>query len=138
MIETSNELLEARECEALVITCMDFRFHAATTAFVRDELNVPTFDLCTIPGAAKGIAEENRYVLNVPALAKVLHKVGSIILVNHARCGAYDISDPKQELEVQSRDLRNAKIILQNTFPDTPVRLFFAQIGDNEVTYIPV
>ncbi|MBI1888540.1 MAG: hypothetical protein HYS15_01205 [Candidatus Spechtbacteria bacterium] len=138
MIETPNKLLQAHECEALVITCMDFRFVAATYAFIRDELHIPTFDLFAIPGAAKGIAEKNQYVLHVPTLAKALHRIGSIILVNHERCGAYGISDPKQELEAHNRDLRKAKSILQNVFPDTPVQLFFAQIGDREVTYLAV
>ena len=141
MIETSNELLEAHECEALVITCMDFRFIAATYRFVHDELAIPTFDFVTVPGAAKGVAERNqygKYEFSVTALSKELHKIGKVILVSHATCGAYDIQDPEQERERQSTDLKNAKVLFEETFPGVSVQLFFAQKGDGMIVYIPV
>lgn len=141
MVETPRELLEAHECEALVITCMDFRFIAATYKFVRDELRIPTFDFITVPGASKGVAEQNKYgqyEFDVTALSQRLHKIGKVILVNHATCGAYGIKNPAQEQERQSMDLKNAKALFEKTFPGILVRAFFAQKGDEEIIYMPV
>jgi carbonic anhydrase len=141
MIETSNELLEAHECEALVITCMDFRFIAATYRFVHDELAIPTFDFVTVPGAAKGVAEKNQYgqyEFDVTALSQKLHKIGKVIIVNHATCGAYGIENPEQERERQTSDLKNAKALFEKTFPGVSVRAFFAQKGNGGITYLPV
>lgn len=141
MIQTSNELLEAHECEALVITCMDFRFVAATYTFVRDELHIPTFDFITVPGASKGVAEQNQYgqyEFDVTALSKRLHHIGKVVLVNHAECGAYGIQDHAQEQERQSQDLLSAKALFIKTFPGVSVQSYFARKGDGEILYLPV
>ena len=141
MVETPRELLEAHECEALVITCMDFRFVAATYKFVRDELRIPTFDFITVPGASKGVAEQNKYgqyEFDVTALSQGLHKIGQVILVNHATCGAYGIPDLEQEAKRQEQDLRSAKAMFEEKFPGVTVQLFFAKKGDGVIIYLPV
>ena len=137
-VETSNELLEAHECEALVIACMDFRFVEATYKFVRDVLKIPSFDFITVPGASKGVAERNtlgKYEFDVTALSQRLHKIKKVILVNHATCGAYGIPEIEQEAKKQEQDLRSAKAMFEKTFPGVTVQLFFAKKGDGEIIY---
>jgi len=136
-----SELLESHECEALVITCMDFRFHQTTSKFVRDKLSIESFDLITVPGVCKGVAEKNElgeYISSVIALSGKLHKIKTVIFVHHSTCGAYGISDSNKEIEVQTEDLKKADAVLGDIFPDLSFQLFFAQKGDGEINYISV
>jgi len=130
--KVSSKLLESHECEALVITCMDFRFHEKTVQFIRDSLGITTFDLLTSPGAAKTVNSD------VVGLSKKLHGIKRVVIVNHATCGAYGISDPQEDLETQSKDLKKADAVLGDIFPDLSFQLFFAQKGDGEINYISV
>ena len=127
-----RELLESHECEALVITCMDFRFHETTMKFIHDGLGIDTFDLATAPGACKLINSD------IVALSKKLHNIKQVIIVNHATCGAYGIKDPVKELEIQSQDLKKADAILGDLFPDLSIKLFFAQKGTSEINYLRI
>ena len=127
-VKISNELLGAHECAALLITCIDFRFHEAAKKFARDELSVPTFDMLTVPGGCKGVAEKNdlgKYVSDVIALSQQLHKIKKVILINHSTCGAYGIPDSKQELPTQTEDLKKADTLLGDLFPNLSFQLFF-------------
>lgn len=45
------------DCEAVLITCMDFRFWDSITHFVKEELKIKHFDLPDLPGASKAINE---------------------------------------------------------------------------------
>ena len=128
----SQELLESHECEALVITCIDFRFHETTAKFIHEGLGIDTFDLVTTPGACKTINSD------IVALSKRLHNIKQVIIVNHATCGAYGIKDPSQELEAQSLDLKKADVILGDLFPDLSIKLFFAEKGAGEINYIEI
>jgi carbonic anhydrase len=124
-----KELLESHECEALVITCMDFRFHETTSKFIREGLKISTFDLATSPGACKKLNPD------IISLSKKLHNIKQVIIVNHATCGAYAIKHPDAELEAQSQDLKKADAILGDLFPDLSIRLFFAKRDVDKVTY---
>lgn len=127
-----SELLSSHECEALVITCMDFRFHETTAKFIHQGLGIDTFDLATAPGGCKIINSD------IAALSKRLHNIKQLIIVNHETCGAYGIKDLAHELEVQSRDLKKADAIFGDLFPDLSIKLFFAQKGNGEINYIEI
>lgn len=140
-IKVPNKLLGAHECEALVVTCIDFRFHEAAREFVRSQLGVTTFDLLTVPGACRGVAEKNdlgKYIADAIALAYRLHKIKKVIIINHGTCGAYGIQDQKRELATQIEDLKKADAILGDLFPDLSFQLFFAQKRDGEIVYLPI
>ena len=120
---------------------MDFRFVAATYKFVLDELHIPAFDFITVPGASKGVAERNhygKYEFDVATLSKKLHKIGKVILVNHATCGAYGIENPELEQEKQSSDLKIAKALFEETFPGVSVQTFFAQKDTDAINYLEI
>ncbi len=127
-----RKLLESHECEALVITCIDFRFHETTSRFIREGLGISTFDLATSPGACM------RLNTDIITLSKRLHNIKQVVIVNHATCGAYGIKDPGAELEAQSQDLRKADALLGDLFPDLSIKLFFAQKGNGEINYLEI
>lgn len=142
-VKVPNELLRAHECEVLVLTCMDFRFREATHKFVEESLHIKQFDgPVSIPGACKGLAERNALVTEFAKLAietaiKV-HNIKKVIIVHHAECGAYGISDPDVEFRKQIEDEKKGDAILRDLFPDLSFQLFFARKGDGEIIYTPV
>lgn len=142
-VKVPNELLDAHECEALVLTCMDFRFWEATLIhFVKENLGVQRFDVANIPGVSRGVAERNEMLANftkyVIQLAVEKHHIKKVILIHHATCGAYGISDAEQELKTQTEDLKKADAILGDLFPKLSFSLFFAQRRNGEIIYMPV
>lgn len=142
IVKVPKELLEAHECKALVITCMDFRFWEATLGeFVKKNIGIERFDIITIPGACKGLAERNEmiseYIKYVIQLSQEKHRIKKVIIVHHGTCGAYNIDNPKEELEAQGRDLRDATETLSKLFKRLEFHAFFAQKGSNEIVYIP-
>ena len=48
---------DVHHCEAVVLTCIDFRFWRETLEFVEKKLGIETFDFPSLPGAAKAINE---------------------------------------------------------------------------------
>ncbi len=142
-IKVPNELLGAHECEALVLTCMDFRFREATQQFVKEGLGIERFDgPISVPGVCKGIAEKNGIVMDfvkfIIETAIRVHRIKKVIIVHHAECGAYGISDKEKEFRQETDDEKKGDAILGDLFPDLSFQLFFAQKGDGEITYIEV
>lgn len=142
-VKVPNVLLNAHECEALVITCMDFRFREATQQFVKEGLGIKQFDgPVSIPGACKGLAERNAtvtdFIKSVIETAIKVHHIKKVIIVHHAECGAYGISDTDAEFQRQTDDEKKGDAIPGDLFPDLSFLLFFAKKGAGEIIYVPV
>lgn len=140
-VKVPNELLEAHECDALVIRCMDFRYRGPSMEFLRDQFDI-TYDLVTIPGAYKGLADRDPvlsdFTKRVVEVSLELHHIKEVIAIHHATCGAYGIPDAKEEFERQCKDIKRAMEILSDSFPALSFQSFFAKKGDGEVIYVPV
>ena len=142
-VKVPDELLNAHECEALVLTCMDFRFREATQQFVKEGLGINQFDgPISIPGVCKGIAEANAIVTDFTKFAietaLKVHHIKKVLIIHHAECGAYGISDRDVEFQKETEDERKGNAILNGLYPDLSFRMFFAKKGDGEITYLPV
>lgn len=135
-------------CEAVVLSCIDFRFREETQKFVEEELGIKSFDLASVPGAAKAINDSTSgadiiwQCLGVPCN---LHHAGKIVVVNHQDCGAYGGSekfgdDSQTELEFHAAELKKAKVMILEKFSDREVILAYAKLSDdkNEVEFIRV
>lgn len=140
VVKVPKELLLTHECEALVLTCMDFRFREATQKFVKEGLGIERFDgPISIPGALKGLADDNSVVSEFAKFtietAVRIHHIKKVVIAHHAECGAYGIEDPEKELRIQTDNLKKADAILGDLFPNLSFQLFFAQKGDGEIIY---
>lgn len=123
-------------CEAVVLTCVDFRFWKETLEFIDKEAGIKCFDFPSLPGSAKAINdcldddETSMKCITVPC---DLHHVKKIIIVNHADCGAYGGSakfngDIEAEQEFHEQELRKAREKLQAKYPDREIILFYAKL----------
>ena len=129
---------KTHHCEAAVIACMDFRFHRATVGFIENELGIIDYDLITEAGGVKGLAEDEKVILDEIKkhldISLNLHHSKHIILVNHEDCGAYGGSkrwgDLKAEKKYHDDDLKKAVKVLQKLYPEQHITAIYAYFNE--------
>ncbi len=131
------------QAEAMLITCIDFRFHQATINYVRDNL-ATDFDLLTIPGVAKNFAEENQSAKEAIRIIKEvslpLHQIKKIIVMNHWDCGGYggskSFSSEEEEENQYKNDLLKAKEFLTQEFSQLEVLIGYSKVTDDQLNFV--
>ena len=128
----------AHQCRACLVYCMDFRLHESLENFLTDQkLDLDGADIIRVAGAIKSLAQpkENRdrqFLLEQLKVAYELHGVRQFYLINHEDCGAYgleNVEDSEEELATHRNDLRAAKTLLQDQFPDTEILTYFMSLS---------
>lgn len=131
----------AHTCKALVIHCMDFRFHTAIREFLISTGLEGQYDLVSLAGAAKGLVEADEHVkpvlLKQIQLSKDLHNSSDVYLIHHMDCGAYGGHDAfaslDEEYKRQTKDLQEARDIIEYKLPGLTVHGVLARIkGDDK------
>lgn len=102
----------AAPCEALCITCIDYRAIDSTVRFLQtaqpDGLNLPRdFDIVALAGASLASVSTKfpgsvDALWNHVSLAKSLHKIKRVIVIDHRDCGAFEVEfgrKPKDDCE---------------------------------------
>ena len=130
---------DVHHCEAVVLSCIDFRFWKETTEFVKNELNIKTFDFPSLPGSAKAINESNdeTFVFGCISVPVELHHAEKIVIINHQDCGAYSGSakwsgDDEAEQKFHEKELKKAKEKILTKYPDKEIILIYAKLVDNK------
>lgn len=146
-MKTSFKFKDIHSCEAVVLTCIDFRFWKETVEFVEKELGIKSFDFPSLPGAAKAINESNGSDLALKCISVPcdLHHAKKIVLINHQDCGAYGGSAKFQEdMDIEQRfheeELKKAKEKLVEKYPDKEYILIYAKLvdGGENVEFVTV
>ena len=126
------------ECKACLVYCMDFRLHEALTNFFAEQkLDADGADVIRVGGAIKSLAQpketrDREFLLEQLNVAYELHGVRQFYLINHEDCGAYgleDVIDSPEELATHQEDLRVAKALVQDRFPDTEILTYFMRLS---------
>lgn len=108
-------------CQAVVITCIDFRFQEFIDKFIKEKFGIKNHDRVTWAGGSKDI--EN--VLKQIQISKRLHDIKRVVFINHEDCGAYgEEGTPKKHEE----DLKKAAQIVKNDIPDVEVEAYYAKL----------
>ena len=123
-------------CEAVVLTCIDFRFWRETAEFVEKELGIKSFDFPSLPGAAKALnesASQNDLAWQCLDVPVKLHAAKKIVIVNHADCGAYGgskkFANSKEEQKFHEGELKKAKTRIIANFPNQEIILVYAKLA---------
>ena len=105
-------------CDAIVVTCIDFRFQKYIKDWLDTNLGDHAYDRVSLAGS----------IFDFPAILKQveisnrLHHIQKVILINHEECGAYgDQSTYKRH----NHDLTQAKKQLTAQFPHLAVQLYY-------------
>lgn len=121
---------------ALVLVCMDFRFQKAFRDFLVEQGLNDQYDLISVAGAAKVLASptdpfEKENFEKQLSLSANLHQISEVFLINHQDCGAYGpelAKDPKKEREIHETDLKKARQIILQKYPQLKVHLYFCTL----------
>ena len=111
--------MSTHKCKALVISCIDFRFVSKVRDFLANKGLKEDYDLVTVPGASLGIEK----VTDSISISLRLHEPENIYIFDHEDCGAYGEGN---SLESHIKNLKNAKELLTQHYPDEKVRTYIA------------
>ncbi len=107
--------------EALVVTCIDFRFQGFINSWISKNLKPQSFDRVAFAGGVKNLET----ILGQIEIAVRLHNIRKVVLINHEDCGAYgEIETPKQHAE----DLVTAKAKTNEKYPDLEVETYYLHL----------
>lgn len=111
-------------CEAIVVTCIDFRFQRYISDWISKNFSDRSFDRVAIAGGVFDL----EYVLKQVEISRRLHHIKKVILVNHENCGAYgeegthekhimDLEEAKRRIEAfGDLDIETYYLHLDGTF----------------------
>jgi len=136
-MKTEFKFKGIHSCEAVVLSCIDFRFWKETMEFVETELGITSYDFPSLPGGAKPInecASDDDLAMKCIGVPCDLHHVKKIVIVNHEDCGAYGGSkkfqSAEEELDFHTEELKRAKEKLAEKYPDLDIITVFARLAD--------
>lgn len=143
MTPTDNTpLMDRSTCEALVVTCSDFRFkdaeHQLTLRFRHD------YDLVARPGGARMLVAPRNEASGVSAWEEVrllhsLHGFRRVVLLNHCSCRAYDdIANPGSERDVHAAHLREAIAAIEAALPVEAEAHLITNVADSTFEAIDI
>lgn len=113
--------LSPLHCEAVAITCKDFRFQRAFDEWLSDHIGYGNFDRVSFAGGVKNWG----VIFPAIELAHRLHAITRVILINHENCGAYgDLSIPDRH----AADLTAARQAILDQYPDFDVELYYVAL----------
>ena len=108
-------------CEFLIVTCIDYRFQEYINKWTAENFAPNTFDRVAIGGGVKNLD----LILNQIDIAKRLHYIHKVVLINHEDCGAYGTEGTPQK---HAEDLKNAKAKIAEKYPDLEIQTYYLHL----------
>ncbi|MBI2019737.1 hypothetical protein HYS95_03680 [Candidatus Daviesbacteria bacterium] len=108
-------------CEAVVITCIDFRFQEYINNWIAGKFSPKTFDRVAWAGGIK----DSEGILKQIEISKRLHHIKKAVLINHEDCGAYGETGTAQK---HAEDLKNASVKIKEQYPDLEVETYYLHL----------
>jgi carbonic anhydrase len=136
--------LTAHTAKAFVITCMDFRLIDDAVYFLDSLGYNNNYDEIILAGASLGYNQTkyNSWKKTVDDhinLAKKLHHIKDIIVIDHMDCGAYKIiyekpkMSRKEEIELHKSNFQTFKYLIKKSYPDLSVSTYLMDIDGKMV-----
>ncbi|MCR4305568.1 MAG: hypothetical protein NUV73_00615 [Candidatus Daviesbacteria bacterium] len=108
-------------CEAAIVTCIDFRFQEYINNWIAENFSPKTFDRVAFAGGVKSLDT----ILGQIDIAKKLHHIKKVILINHEDCGAYGEAGTAEK---HAEDLKNAVTQIKEKYPDLEIQTFYLHL----------
>lgn len=110
--------------DAIIVTCIDFRLQEYIDGWLSKNFQPKTFDRVALGGGVKNL----KLILGQVKIAKDLHHIKKVVLVNHEDCGAYG---KEGNYEKHCQDLLGAKARVKTLYPDLKVMTFYLHLNGN-------
>lgn len=130
------------QCKTLLIHCMDFRFMKGIRGFLDQNNLTGDCDLVSVAGSIKNLVDstastsEQEFILKQVSLSHDLHEIKQLILMNHLDCGGYGgakaFPTGAAEHERHLADLRKARSLIQQKYPELQIKLVLAKLGEQD------
>lgn len=116
-------------CEAVIVSCIDFRFQDYINKWIVEHFHPKTFDRIAFAGGVKSLDT----ILGQIEISERLHHIKKVILINHEDCGAYgDTGTTAKHVQ----DLKEAKDQIKQQFPNLDVESYYLHL-DGQFESIP-
>lgn len=124
--------------KALLLHCIDYRFVHETVHFMKAQGLIDQYDDVGAAGAAKNLvdpydASDVEFILRQIAIAKKLHDIQEVVIVNHRDCGAYGkgtFANEEEETKRHTFDLGKAQQMIENRIDGLKVRTYLARLKE--------
>lgn len=108
-------------CDALVITCIDFRFRKYIRAWLEKNFTTSDYDMVAIAGSSKDL----RTVAKQLDISVHLHYINRVIIIHHEDCGAYGKKSTKTN---HVKDMKKTKVVVNSLYPEISVDLYYLHL----------
>ncbi|MBP2297479.1 carbonic anhydrase [Azospirillum picis] len=139
----------AGSVDTLLLSCMDYRLMGHVAGYMNARNMQANYDHVILAGASLGALTDKKPAWGDAfwdhvAVAKDLHHIKRLIVMDHRDCGAYkvflgmDLSpDPTREAEVHGQYLAKLKTMVRERHPDLEVELLLMGL-DGQVEKLAV
>ena len=114
-------------CNALIVSCIDFRIQKTVENWTRQNLGEKQYDRAALAGGVKDFPS----ILKQIDLSVKLHAIKRLILMNHEDCGAYG---PEGTEEKHRQDLLAAAAAIKSKYPSLAVETYFIRLSGQIIT----
>ena len=111
----------AHHCDALVVSCIDFRFQKYIRTFLDKNLADKTFDYVGFAGGSKDIDT----IMGQLKISVDLHTINQVVLMNHEECGAYGAESTPER---HAKDLKHAREIILAKYPQLTIQTYYLHL----------
>lgn len=109
------------QAEAIIITCIDFRLQEIINKWISQNFAPQTFDRVAWAGGVK----DQPGILTQIEIAKRLHHIKKVVLINHEDCGAYGEAGTPEK---HAQDLATAREQILSRFTDLLVDTYYLKL----------
>ena len=133
-----RDRLSEKTAQALVLSCMDFRFATDTFNFL-SESHKDDYNKFSLAGASLGYNQDKFKDWGTALdkhieLSKQLHDINEIVVVDHMDCGAYRIlydspdMSKEEEYELHRKNLNKFRDLIHKKHPSLKVTMLLANL----------
>ncbi len=135
--------------DALLLSCMDYRLVDDVVRYMDGRGLTNRYDHVILAGASLGALTEKKPEWGAAfwdhvAIAKDLHRIKRVMVMDHRDCGAYKVflgedfgADPAKETAVHADNLRRLAAMIRERHPDLEVELLLMAL-DGGVESVPL
>lgn len=113
--------MSEHNCEAVIVTCIDFRFQAFINSWISDNFGTKSYDRVSWAGGVK----DQEGILKQIEISHRLHHIKKVVLINHEDCGAYGEEGTSEK---HAADLKETQQKIKNQFPDIEIDLYYLHL----------
>ena len=113
--------MSTHTCNALVVSCIDFRFQKYIHKWLNKNFENKTYDYVGFAGATKNL----QIILWQLDISVRLHKIKHVVLIHHEDCGAYGAQSTPEN---HSRDLKKAQKTIAKLYPKLQIQLYYLHL----------